>query len=92
MRSPFGNSEIVASEIDCHLRQEKVSAAKYVRPLFGPVAKAIWPHKTAMFLAEFANTSERTAARWVSGEIDPPAKVYARLWLKICESREIGKE
>lgn len=87
MRAPWGNPEAVAREIDCHLRQEKVSADKVVRPLFGPVVKAIWPHKTAMFLADFAGASERTAARWVSGEIDPPAFVYAKLWLKIIESR-----
>jgi hypothetical protein len=35
----------------------------------------LWPHKTAAHLAALANTNERTAARWISGEHDPPVLV-----------------
>jgi hypothetical protein len=89
MREPWVNSGSAAHEIDCQFSQErhrKNSTANLVRPLFGPIAKAIWPYKTAAFLAEFSGTSERTTARWISGEIDAPAIVYAKLWLKIIES------
>lgn len=39
---------------------------------FGPVAKLLWPTKTAAFLASIAKKDERTAARWLSGEFEAP--------------------
>lgn len=39
---------------------------------FGKVAKLLWPFKTAAHIAAIANSNERTAARWLSGEIEPP--------------------
>jgi hypothetical protein len=39
---------------------------------FGRVAKVLWPLKTAAHLASIADTNERTAARWLSGEFEPP--------------------
>ncbi len=39
---------------------------------FGPIAKVLWPLKTAAQLASIANKDERTAARWLSGEFEPP--------------------
>lgn len=39
---------------------------------FGRVAKLLWPLKTAAHLASIADTNERTAARWLSGEFEPP--------------------
>lgn len=45
---------------------------KIVSRNFGRVAKLLWPVKTAAHLASIANTNERTAARWLSGEFEPP--------------------
>jgi hypothetical protein len=42
-------------------------------------AKIAWPFKTAAHLASLAGTSERHAARWLSGEFEPPACVAAAL-------------
>lgn len=39
---------------------------------FGIVAKVLWPFKTAAHLATIAGKDERTAARWLSGEFEPP--------------------
>ena len=55
-----------------------VSAGK-----FGVVAKALWPFKTAAHLATIASTNERTAARWLSGEFEPPGIVLAAIMLEI---------
>ena len=72
MRAPFGNSEIIAKEIGGQFRQ---GTDKIVSRKFGRVAKVIWPHKTAAHIAAIAKTNERTAARWLSGEFDPPLVV-----------------
>lgn len=45
---------------------------KIVSRNFGKVAKVLWPLKTAAHLASIAKTNERTAARWLSGEFEPP--------------------
>lgn len=48
------------------------------RPKFGDVARVLWPPpNTAAQLATLATkagnkTSERTAERWISGEVEPP--------------------
>lgn len=40
---------------------------------FGLVAKVLWtPPNIAAQLAVIGKSSERTAERWLSGEIDPP--------------------
>jgi hypothetical protein len=39
---------------------------------FGLVAKVLWPVKTAAQLAAISKRDERTAARWLSGEFEPP--------------------
>lgn len=39
---------------------------------FGRVAKLLWPLKTAACIAVIAKRDERTAARWLSGEFEPP--------------------
>ena len=75
---PFG----VASATDIHRHQcrapTKMSVSK-----FGPVAKLIWPVKTAAVLAELAGREIRTAERWLSGEFEPPAVVIAALIVEI---------
>lgn len=66
---PFGVAS--AREI---ARRECRSPDKIVGPFkFGAVAKVLWPPpKTAAALATIAKASERTAERWLSGEIEPP--------------------
>jgi hypothetical protein len=53
-------------------RQFRQGTDKIVSRKFGSVAKLLWPFKTAAQLAVIANTNERTAARWLSGEFEPP--------------------
>lgn len=84
MRSQWGNATAVATEIG---GQFQAGRDKIVRPLFGPVAKAIWPHNTDAHIATIAKCDPRTARRYLSGEIDPPAIVYATMWILILESR-----
>jgi hypothetical protein len=42
---------------------------------FGPVAKLLWPLKTAAHIASIAGVDERTAKRWLAGEYEPPLVV-----------------
>lgn len=53
-------------------RQIRQGDAKIVSRNFGRVAKLLWPFKTAAHVATIAKTNERTAARWLSGEFQPP--------------------
>lgn len=78
MRAMYGNPDAVAREIQSQFRQgtDKIVSA----PLFGAYAKVRWPRKTAENLAAYAvehgvTCTERTAARWLSGEFDPPVLV-----------------
>jgi hypothetical protein len=72
MRSPWGNPDAVAREIQGQFRQ---GTDKIVSRKFGAVAKVLWPHKTAAHLATIAGTNERTASRWLAGEFEPPVVV-----------------
>lgn len=72
MRSAYEEKLATASE---NARQIRAGTAKIVRRKFGPVAKLLWPVKTAAHLAAIANSNERTAARWLSGEFEPPISV-----------------
>jgi hypothetical protein len=56
-------------------RQIRQGTGKIVSRKFGSVAKVLWPFKTAAHLASIAKTNERTAARWLSGEFEPPVCV-----------------
>lgn len=69
MRSVLQERIAEQTEIERQLRQ---GTGKIVSRKFGAVAKVLWPHKTAAQLAAIANTNERTAWRWISGEFDPP--------------------
>ena len=80
MRSPFGNRDAVAREIQGQFRQ---GTDKIVSPLFGRVCKVIWPVKTAAQIAAIAGKDERTAARWLSGEFEPPAILIGAIILEI---------
>jgi len=72
MRAPYEERFSEAQKIERHLRQHP---DEIVRPLFPEIAKLCWPHKTAVELAAIADTNERTAWRWLSGEHEPPVCV-----------------
>jgi hypothetical protein len=80
MRSPFGNAEATAIEI-----QGRYTPGRdvLVTPRFGIVAKALWPFKTAAHLASIAGRDERTAKRWLSGEFEPPNCIIAAIIVEI---------
>ncbi len=69
MRGPYGDPDATLREIDGQFRQ---GADKIVSRKFGAVAKVLWPTKTAAYIAAIAGRDERTAARWLSGEFEPP--------------------
>ena len=80
MHSPFGNSRVVANEIG---GQFEAGRDKIVTRKFGPVAKVLWPDKTAAHIAAIAGVEERTAKRWLSGEFEPPGIVIAAVIVEI---------
>lgn len=66
-----------ARQTERQIRQgtgEIVSAGR-----FAVVAKALWPLKTAAHIASIAGKDERTGARWLSGEFEPPGIVLAAI-------------
>lgn len=80
MRNQYERATAEQIEIQRHLRQ---GTAKIVSRKFGAVAKVLWPDKTAAHLAAIADTNERTAWRWLSGEFEPPAIVIAAIIVEI---------
>ena len=76
----FGDREVTTREIDGHFRQ---GTDKIVSRKFGAVARVLWPIKTAAHLATIADSNERTAARWLAGEFEPPAIVIAAIIVEI---------
>lgn len=80
MRSPFGNSTVVAHEIQGTFR---AGADKIVTRKFGAVARVLWPGKTAAHIAVIAGVEERTAKRWLAGEFEPPGIVLAAILVEI---------
>ena len=70
-----------ARKIERHIRQgtdKIVSAGR-----FAVVAKALWPLNTAAHIATIAGKDERTGARWLSGEFEPPGIVIAAIIVEI---------
>jgi hypothetical protein len=85
MHGTFADRVKEAREIERQLRQ---GAAKIVsEPNWAWFARHLWPLKTAAHLAAIANSNERTAARWLSGEFDPPNTVMAVLIAKLFERK-----
>ena len=81
---PFGVAS--ATQINRHQCQPTASAdTRVIVSNFGRHAKLAWPVKTAAHLAAIAGTSERHAARWLSGEFDPPASIFAALMVEIAK-------
>lgn len=65
-------------------RQIRQGTAKIVSVCkFGNVAKVLWPINTAAHVATIGQTNERTAARWLSGEFEPPGIVIAAIVYEI---------
>lgn len=86
MRTPFGNSETVATEIQGRYRQ---GTDKNVGPSkFCIVCKALWPFKTAAHIAAIAGRDERTAARWLSGEFEPPGILLVAVLSEITKPKQ----
>lgn len=66
MRSTFGNSAVVAREIQGQFSPER---DRLVPPRkFGLFARALWPEKAAFQIAAICKCSERQAKRYLSGE------------------------
>jgi hypothetical protein len=82
MRSVYEARVVEAREIERQIRQ---GTDKIVSRKFGAVAKVLWPYKTAAELAAIAGTNERTAARWLSGEFEPPVVVLLAVMQKMFE-------
>lgn len=80
MRSLFGNPVAVAIEMQGHFVPGRDT---FVRTKFGAVAKILWPEKTAAQLAAIAGKDERTAKRWIAGEFEPPAVIFAAVLLEL---------
>ena len=78
-----GVLEAARAEQSSIARQLRQGADRLVSRKFGPVAKLLWPDKTAAHLAAIADTNERTAWRWLSGEYEPPAIVIAAVIVEI---------
>lgn len=79
---PFG----VASATEIARRQCQPAAGPDTRVSvcnFGKHAKLAWPFKTAAHIAAICNTSERHAARMLTGEFEPPGSVIAALVVEI---------
>ena len=81
MHGTLRNQIDAARETERHIRQgtDKIVSAGQ----FGRVAKVLWPVKTAAQLAAIAKRDERTAARWLSGEFEPPFVVIAAVMNEI---------
>lgn len=74
MQGQSGNNGFAATEIGGHF---PTPADTIVPRLFGPIAKLIWPNNTEAWVASLARRDVRTVRRWISGEIDAPAHVWA---------------
>ena len=85
MKGAYGNPDVVLSEIGGQFRQgtDKIVSPPPICGYF----RVRWPLKTAANLAAFANEhgfksiTERSAARWLSGEYDVPLKVAQAFFL-----------
>jgi hypothetical protein len=78
MRGVFGNPDVVASEIGGQYRpgRDKIVPP----PKFAAVCRVLWPVNTAAHIAAIAGKDERTGKRWLAGEFEAPAVVYAAIF------------
>lgn len=81
MREPFGNSGNSASGNGGHFRPGR---DKIVPPTkFTAVCRVLWPLNTAANIAAIAGKDERTGKRWLAGEFEAPACVYAAIFAEM---------
>lgn len=74
MKGPYGNPDVVLSEIGGQFVQGR---DRIVPPQkIASVCRLFWPVKTAIVIAPWANQTDRTAKRWLSGELDFPAEIF----------------
>lgn len=71
MRSTYEDRVAEAREIECTLVQ---GTARLCSRKFGRVCKALWPVKTAEYLAAAVGCAVRTAAYEIAGEREPSAR------------------
>jgi hypothetical protein len=50
-------------------------------------ARGVWPEKTAAHWAAEVGVAERTAAFWLAGTFEPPARAMLVLQIKLFERR-----
>ncbi len=69
---------------NCFNNFKKIEPAPIRRyTAFASVARVLWPDKTAAKLAEISGTNERTARRWLIGQVEPPAIIVAAIVVEI---------
>jgi hypothetical protein len=74
MKGPYGNPDVVLSEIGGRFVQGR---DRIVPPQkIALVCRLFWPVKTAVVIGDFAKQTDRTAKRWLSGELDFPAELF----------------
>jgi hypothetical protein len=83
MRTGLAIATNPSTETECNRFPSKDSREKYCPRPLARVARALWPCKTALHLACIANSTERAAKNWLSGEQDPPAIVIAAIVAEI---------
>jgi hypothetical protein len=81
MRAAFGNPEVTASEIGGQYRPGRDSIVPPTK--FTAVCRVLWPVKTAANIAAIAGKDERTGKRWLAGEFEAPACVYAAIFAEM---------
>jgi hypothetical protein len=81
MRTVYEERVAETTKIERQIRQGTVKSVSPIK--FGIVCKALWPFKTAAHIASIAGTNERTAARWLSGEFEPPGVLIAAIVVEI---------
>lgn len=83
METVSGEGVATATEMRGHRRPSRDTGVPI--PSFAVVARALWPKKTAAFLASIAGKDERMAKRWLRGEYPAPAIVITAIMVKITD-------
>jgi hypothetical protein len=85
MHGPWNKSASVAREIDCQFRPGTDRIVK-IRLVKG-VCKVLWPENTEAHVAAICGCSVRTAARYLSDEIDAPAVLIVAITVELTKKR-----
>lgn len=81
MRAVFGSPDSVSSEIGGRFRPDRDKIVP--PPKFSAVCKVLWPVNTAAHIASIAGKDERTGKRWLAGEFEAPAVVFAAIFAEM---------